>query len=343
MNNRKRKEILFDIYSKNFSFIKNHSSLKDNFDKDFGCYCPICLNYFERADLFDKTNPLTIEHNPPQSLGGKGSVLTCKKCNSEAGHKIDNEILTALLEIDALNFKPNSEIRTKFFNDATDGKGVNAKIKIENDGTFIINIDKKNNNPETHDKFIKSEVYEYKSPLFSNDIIETGWNKKLSFTFEKPNKRNERLASISLLKIGYLMVFEKLGHLYLFNKNAEIVREQIKFPEKEIIKNPFWIHYKFPDNMLGVNIITKPRDLRSILVVFDLKTKSDTYRISLCLPGFSEGDDKIYNNISDKLCREEGFENVEVNNYINSEYNIKDIENTFLLVKFWESFVEKQS
>lgn len=342
MNNSEKKEILFNIYSENFKFIKDNSSLKDKFEKDFGCYCPICLNYFEKSDLYDEINPLTIEHNPPQSLGGKSSVLTCKKCNSEAGHKIDNQILTALREIDALNFKPNSEIRTKFFNDATGEKGVNAKIEIESDGNFIINIDTKNNNPITHKKFLESEVYEYKSPLFNTDFTETGWNKKLSFSFEKPKKTNERLASISLLKIAYLLAYEKLGHLYLFNKNAEIIREQIKFPEKEIIKNPFWIHYKFPDNIVGVNVITKPRELRSIVVVFDLKTKSDNYRMSICLPGFSSGDENIYENINEKLCQGYGFEKVEVNNYINSEYNIKDVEKTFRLIEFWEHFVEKQ-
>ncbi|WP_308994032.1 HNH endonuclease [Mariniflexile litorale] len=342
MNNKERKEILFKIYSENFKFIKENSSLKDKFDKDFGCFCPICLDYFEKADLFDKINPLTIEHNPPQSLGGKSSVLTCKKCNSEAGHKIDDEILTALKEIDTLNFKPNSEIKTQFFNDSTEGKGVNAKIKIQDDGQFIINIDTKNNNPKIHKKFFDSEVREYKSPLFSNDIREIGWKKKLTFNFKKPNKTNERLASISLLKIAHLMAFEKLGHLYLFNKNNQIIRDQIRSPEKEIITNPFWIKYNFPDNIVGVNIITKPRKLRSILVVFDLKTKSDSYRFSICLPGLSVGDENIYQNINDLLCQGNGFENAEVNNYINSEYNIKDVEKTFDLVRFWESFVEKQ-
>jgi hypothetical protein len=342
MNNRAKKELLFKIYSDNFKYIKNNSSLKNNFDKDFGCYCPICFIYFEKADLFDKTNPLTIEHNPPQALGGKGSVLTCKKCNTEAGHKIDNEILKKLLEIDAVNFKPNAEIKTQFFNDSTEGKGVNANIKIDKDRKIIINIDSKNNNPTTQINFLNSEVHEWKSPFFSDNLNTTGWTKKLDFTFNQPKKANERLATISLLKIAYLMAFEKLGHLYLFNKNAEIVREQIKFPDKEIIKNPFWINYKFPDNILGVNIITKPKELRSILVVYDLKTKSDTYRIAICIPGFSEDDDKIYENINEKLCKGEGFENVEVNNYINSEYKIKNLEDTFLLVNFWESFVEKQ-
>lgn len=343
MNNNKRKEILFKIYSENFKFIKDNSSLKDNFDKGLGCFCPICMNYFVKEDLVAKINPLTLEHNPPQSLGGKSSVLTCKRCNSGAGHKIDDEILTALQEIDALNFKPHSEIRTQFYNESTDDKGVNAKIKIEDDGNLIINIDSKNNNPVSLKKFLESEILEYKSQLFTNDFNKSSWCKNLSFTFKKPNKTNERLASISLLKIAYLMAFEKLGHLFLFNKNTAIVREQIKNPDKAIITNPFWLNYQFSDNLLGVNIITKPRELRSILVIFNLKTKSDIYKISICLPGFSEGDEKIYGNIKELLCKGNGYQNIEINNYINSEYNIKDIAKTFDLIQFWESFVIKQS
>lgn len=340
MNNRRKKEVLFNIYSKHFDFIRENSSLKDTFEKGFGFYCPICINYFEKEDIHDTINPLTIEHNPPKSLGGKSSIITCKKCNSQAGHKIDNEVLKTLLEIDSYNFKPNSEIRTKFYNDSTDGKGINGKIKIENAGEFVINIDSKNNNPELYKKFVESEEYEYNSGLFSTDISNIGWRKKMQFNFDKPKIRDENLARVSLLKIAYLLAFEKLGYLYIFNKNCQIIREQIKQPEKNIIQNPFWINYKFPDKFLGINIITKPRELRSILVVYDLKTKSDTYRISICLPGLSVGDEKIYENIKLKLCQSEGFENIEVNNYINSNYDIKDIKNTFHLIQYWESYIE---
>ncbi len=341
MNNRERREILFKIYADNFWFIKEHSNLKDKFDKGFGCYCPICLDYFEKPALYDKINPLTLEHNPPESLGGKSRILTCKKCNSGAGHKLDNQILNALKEIDILQFKPNSEIKTRLYNDSTDGKGVNAKINIDSEGKFVVNINSKNNNPDIEKKFFDSEELEYKSALFENDTREVGWRKKLTFNFDKPKNIDERLASISLLKIAYLIAYEKLGHLFLFNKNSAIIREQIKFPEKEIIKNPFWINYKFPDNILGVNIITKPRELRSILVVFDLSTKSDNYRISICLPGFSVGDENIYENISQILCQGDGFKNIEVNNYINSEYDIKDLKKTYHLIEYWESYVEK--
>lgn len=49
--------------------------------------CPICEQEFDESALITKT--LTLEHVPPASIGGKGILLTCKKCNSEAGAQID--------------------------------------------------------------------------------------------------------------------------------------------------------------------------------------------------------------------------------------------------------------
>ncbi len=339
MDNKRRKKILFNIYSNNFKYIIDNSSLKKTFDKGYGCYCPICLNYFNEEESNSKENPLTFDHNPPKSLGGKNGVLTCKNCNSKAGYKIDKEILVTLLEIDFMNFRPNSELRTKLFNDSTKGKGVNANVKIDKKGEFIIDINSKNNNPIIQEELINSFEYSYTSSLLtsSNEIISS----KLSFDFNKPNKRNEKSASISLLKIAYLMAFEKLGHIILFSKNMEIVRNQIKNPEKDIIKNPFWINFKFPDNMLGVNIITKPKELRSFLIVYDLKTKSDTYRVAICLPGYSSGDINIYKNIENLLCRDKGFQNIEVNSYLNIHSDIRDVKKALLPIKYWESLFEK--
>jgi hypothetical protein len=45
--------------------------------------CPICLRTFGR----DQVDHLSEEHVPPQSLGGKVIVLTCRRCNSEGGSR----------------------------------------------------------------------------------------------------------------------------------------------------------------------------------------------------------------------------------------------------------------
>lgn len=339
MNNREKRERIFKIYSDNFQSIVDNTILKETYNKEYGYYCPLCTELFNKKDLDEKI--LTLEHNPPKSLGGKDSILTCKKCNSKSGHSIDVELLNALRKIEGYSFKPNSEIRTKFTNKSTGNKGINAQIKIDNEGTFIINIDSKNNNPKVSEKFFNSVTHIYKNPLFVADLRNTGWQKKMSFRFPKPEPINENLLKISLLKIAYLLAFEKLGYIFLFSKNMQIVRQQLDKPNEEIIKPPFWIKYDFPDDKLGINIITKPREMRAFLIIFDLKTKSDKYRFAIILPGLGENDEKIYDILPEKLTTGEGFINCELNNYINSNYDIKKVQETFKLVRYWDEIIEK--
>src|SRR5690606_35168098 len=220
---RKKREVIFKIYSDNFQSIVDNTILKESYNKDYGYYCPLCTEHFNKQKLDDKI--LTLEHNPPKSLGGKGSILTCKKCNSKSGHSIDAELINALKTLDGYSFKPNSEFRTKFQNDSTGDKGVNAKIKIGNDGKFIINVDNKNNNPKISEKFFNSAKHIYHNPIFATDFKKIGWQKELSFNFPKPEPINENILKISLLKITYLLAFEKLGYIFLFSTNMQIVRK----------------------------------------------------------------------------------------------------------------------
>jgi hypothetical protein len=50
--------------------------------------CPICAQEFPIDSVHD--GRLTLEHVPPKAAGGKWLVLTCKECNSKAGHSIDS-------------------------------------------------------------------------------------------------------------------------------------------------------------------------------------------------------------------------------------------------------------
>ena len=332
MSKKAKKRILFNLYSNNLSDFKTNLKSNNVIPTEFGLYCPLCTEHYDEI----KYEQLTLEHNPPKSLGGKDNILTCKNCNNSSGSKIDSEILLALNEIDLMGFKPNASLKTWLYNKSTGENGVNAIVNLDSEGKFIVNISPANN-PIVKDAFLNSFEYEYNSglPLISN--FETaGISKKLSFEFKKPNKRDERLASIGLLKIAYLIGFEKLGHAFLFGKYMELIRSQIKQPEKEIINKPFWIHNNYSDDLLGVNIITKPKELKSFLIVFDLKTKSDSYRIGICIPGYDENDINIYDNIESILCQGEGDIKVETNNYLNKEFNIKDENSSLVPIKFWE-------
>jgi hypothetical protein len=65
-------------------------------------------------------------------------------------------------------------------------------------------------------------------------------------------------------------------------------------------------------------------------VIFDLKTDADKYRFAIALPGYNEGDEQIYENIN-HCAKEMALLNLELNNYINHVYNIKDKEKSFFV------------
>lgn len=79
-----------------------------------GYVCPICLRGFEALD------GLSEEHVPPESLGGSVLCLTCRECNSGAGHGIDSEM--------------HREKRSKAFL-AADGETKRATITV---GAFTV-------------------------------------------------------------------------------------------------------------------------------------------------------------------------------------------------------------
>jgi HNH endonuclease len=48
--------------------------------------CPLCLRLFPR----DQIDRLSLDHVPPESVGGKLKVLTCEECNNTAGAELDS-------------------------------------------------------------------------------------------------------------------------------------------------------------------------------------------------------------------------------------------------------------
>jgi len=51
-------------------------------------YCPICGDGYPELSAISGEE-LTLEDVPPKSIGGKPILLTCRRCNSSAGHTMD--------------------------------------------------------------------------------------------------------------------------------------------------------------------------------------------------------------------------------------------------------------
>jgi hypothetical protein len=329
----KKKKKIFELYSQNLKWIKEKTNAKFKKQFEYGVLCPLCLEVFLESDLVaSKNNYLTLEHNPPKSLGGKDNILTCKECNNKSGHKTDVELLTYILESEFKNFRPNSKHRTKLVN--KEGAKVTADLSFDDKGKMTLNLQDKYSNPKDFKKFIDSEE---RGVFPIEGEIGKFATKQLNFTMKLPDKGNMRLASIALLKVGYLLGFEKYGHIFLFNQNLDKIREQILNPEKEIITDPFWVNYEFPEMYLGVNILNKPTELNCFLNTFLLKTKSRNGQISIAFPGYNKEDSKIYERIKKILCsKKEGTVDMEITT-MEPFLDLRDEKKVFSSALIWEN------
>ena len=223
--------------------------------KILGCkeelyFCPICGKGFTEESA--NNGELTLEDVPPRSMGGNGLLLTCNKCNSSAGHKID------------FNIKNQQDLRG-FFQSIAGNKILSFEKTscnlIINEGRFPVNIQQKNGIMEI--KIINKA----NDPNKINSLLEN-WN-GAEFNIEKSVKLENRLLKLAFLKSGFLLVTAMLGYTYAFDNRLLRVREQISKPEVALLGTSYWcdlnIDHPFPKRC--IISITTPLPL--FLVTFD--------------------------------------------------------------------------
>lgn len=342
MNKQKiQKEKLFNLFSQNLEWVKEHPSIsfKPNFSN--GYICPLCFEIFSKKDLNnDAENPLTLEDIPPKSLGGKPLALTCKKCNSKSGSELDIHLLNRLLEIDSRLLLPNSKRKVTY---ELNGNKVNGALEIDQSGTLKLDLQPKRSNPQNMKKFIydvspQKTIY---NPFFNPNKAQVEY-KTPPITIKFNNTSNERRSEVALLRIGYLLAFATLGNDFLINGNLYKVREQIQNPDKEILPPIFWIKYDFPKECEGVNIISLPKELQCFLVIFNLNTLSTTRQFAIALPGPSKPGIEIYNSIEKMFCSERKGEFLKATlEHIPQKYYLHNKDGAFVSYWYWQKYTDE--
>ena len=278
-----RREI-FDKYSVNFAKICDSEGWRVGIEidgvfteKKLATYvCPICYGLYNESHLIqDSPNPLTIEDVPPKSLKGKPSLLTCKKCNNEAGYTLDHHLKTGL---DVLTFTegiPSAKIK--------------ARIQTEGSNPFhsTVSFDKEKNQIRFR--------YDRKNPYAKKQFqkLRHSKNPKINFSFtNSPQKRFD----IALLRIAHLYLFKKFGYSYLLSNSGQLVREQIVKPKEDILKplvssGQQWNQYD------GVYTIGEPIDFNSYIAVFQLITSDTPRKFAVVLPGPNGTDIEYYQSL----------------------------------------------
>lgn len=159
---------------------------------------------------------LSVEDVPPRHSGGRPLVLTCKACNSTAGHGID-----------AVADRVERSLRTLAGQEPARGRlhigdhEVPAKIEMNAAGENRITM--LGGAPTTLSRI---EAY------FDGLTRATGGIEpfRLSFQLTDPN---DKRAKVSWLKSAYLALFALLGYRYAMHPFLGPVRQQIQEPKQE--------------------------------------------------------------------------------------------------------------
>lgn len=270
MNYSERRLEIFNKYSANLKQLSESKTLKRGgkvFQIKEPCYvCPLCLEIFYDSALSQSVlNPLTLEDVPPKALGGKPVILTCKSCNNNSGRDLDSH-LKAKIDLD-LFMDGEKEIPSTF------------GIKGNNHFKSLMSF----NCEEGRFSF----SYSHKNPYAKREVesLISKWNEsQFEFKIKGPNQRRFLVA---LIRVAYLLAFEKFGYAYLLSPGGSIVREQIINPEKDIIvyKLLFSTNRQLLEGKKGIHFVKTPEYLKAIFVVFSLNLGTSIKQFGLLLPG----------------------------------------------------------
>ncbi len=266
MNKSERKKQYFE---------KGAAALKRITSIDQDCYCcPLCQRLFIFQAI--EAGVLTLEHAPPEKVGGKPVALTCKECNSISGYSIDAAVVNREKMLDATKAitgqNPNYEGGASL---EMGGESINVKVVVNN-GRVSILPPKEINNPK------KLEMYK---TYLMNLHDEGKWNGE-KFKITPRASYHIKYSKIGDLKTAFIICFALFGYKYALNKKLTPVREQIINYKSDVIDR-FWIESDQKiDKKYFILLLDQP--ISAIAVKLDIST--------IILPWF-EGPKNLYKHL----------------------------------------------
>lgn len=271
---------LFDKFSNQLHLLKENGLINIDLKFDKTYICPICLDQFQEKDIISSsTNFLTEEDAPPAKLGGKRIVLTCKDCNSTAGHQIDNHLVNRIRENDENSFYKGTK---QYRNIEFEGQNITAEITSNGDGTLRVFHKSKNNNPSLLDKFVYGIKNKTVGPLLNLE--------------PKDYQVNSERVNLALLKTSYILTFSKFGYIFLLDDFFNPIRNQIR--DMNIgYESHIFLSKQLETNNSGSYYVMNS-GAKSIFNVFTLSTEYSQTVISSFIPMPNLTPEQIFENLT---------------------------------------------
>ncbi|WP_316763653.1 HNH endonuclease [Pedobacter aquatilis] len=205
-------------------FFQSHETVPDH----FAYICPICVNTgvaFLEEYYLDTNADLTLDHFPPESVGGKQTLLVCKKCNNEAGGGFEGALKQKIEDISFNNLIGSSKRKMKTKISAVKGNYPGI-LSVRNDGTFGIDFKA---SEKVHAPLLDQWV--------ENSKGDYSWTAEVTYFVADEDK-----VSKSLLKAAYLYCFQYWGYGFSYSNTADNIRKILSGDMEYPLKNPsFWL------------------------------------------------------------------------------------------------------
>lgn len=203
-----------------------------------GYLCPVCLQQYAIQDV-------TEEHVPPKSLEGTVLCLTCRSCNSTAGHQLDAASLSFR---HSLGFMQPTGVP---YDARLTVAGTTVNVAVTRNGTGTSIAVSKHNDPQKLQAVMESMA-----------SLGSGSSLQIAHTA----RHTRRLAETGFLRMGYLAAFAKFGYRSILSSAWNPVRQQILEPRssafiphcayigREMVQGRYLLFVDAPLPCLGVQI-----------------------------------------------------------------------------------------
>lgn len=173
--------------------------------------CPLCVRGFrDPAEL-------TVEDVPPKAIGGRPLCLTCRECNSRAGHELDAHVVR---EMNAVAFTIGADMEDAVPAKVTIG-GVTQRTNLRfSGGTLYTEGVPQAGPPETVDRMVAA----------LERLVDGQTEGNIEVTFEQ--LWSPARVRIGWLRHAYLVTFAAFGYRYILRPELEPVRHLIAHPDE---------------------------------------------------------------------------------------------------------------
>jgi hypothetical protein len=218
-----------------------------------GYACPTCLGVFSFAAI--EARVLTIEHAPPESIGGDPVCLTCSTCNHGAGHQLDHH-MTAFQRL--VDFANRRDVEMRAIMTVPGGVQQRGRIGMRDGAVYFLGV------PKADRPGVPNEVTAALESLAA--LGEGAIGATFRTTFDVAI--DERRLAIGWMRAAYLIAFAALGYRYILQLALDRVRRQILDPNADEFIAPIAIDLDAPDDRRVLFLTENSEGFGGLLVCF---------------------------------------------------------------------------